>query len=134
MGLANDFPGVTIICDHCGCPTMVGSYKNKRDEIFAQWKLDMAELAKCPNVVVKVGGMTMPYSGFGWELRDAPPSSAELAEGLAPWYMFLVETFGPERCMFVRPRFVKPISSACASCQLQSVQLVANRRLKSVGG
>ena len=48
--------------------------------------------------------------------------------------MFLVETFGPERCMFVRPRFVKPISSACASCQLQSVQLVANRRLKSVGG
>ena len=85
VGLANDFPGVTIICDHCGCPTMVGSYKNKRDEIFAQWKLDMAELAKCPNVVVKVGGMTMPYSGFGWELRDAPPSSAELAEGLAPW-------------------------------------------------
>ena len=103
---------------------MVGSYKNKRDEIFAQWKLDMAELAKCPNVVVKVGGMTMPYSGFGWELRDAPPSSTELAEGLAPWYMYLVEIFGPERCMFVRPRIFKPISSACAS----RVQLVAQTK------
>lgn len=47
--LAQDFPRVTIICDHCGCPVMVGPYDGKREEIFEQWKRDMAELSTCPN-------------------------------------------------------------------------------------
>lgn len=60
----------------------------------------MAELASCPNVVMKVGGMSMPYAGFGWEKCSVPPSSVELAAKLGPWYRYLVETFGPSRCMF----------------------------------
>ena len=42
----------------------------------------------------------MPYSGYGWERRPTPPGSAELAEVLGPWYRFLINTFGAERCMF----------------------------------
>ena len=48
--------------------------------------------------------------------------------------MYLVETFGPERCMFVRPRIFKPISSACASWVQLVAQTKNRRRLKSLGG
>ena len=79
---------------------MVGPYAGQRDEIFAQWKIDMAELATCANVVMKVGGMTMPYSGYGWEKLPKPPTSSELADELGQWYDYLVQTFGADRCMY----------------------------------
>merc|ERR1712113_809312 len=93
-------PGVTIICDHCGMPTMIGPFSDQREAVWEQWKKDLADLAKCPNVFMKVGGMTMPFSGFGWEKRPAPPSSEELAEKLGPWYRYCIDTFGASRCMF----------------------------------
>ena len=79
---------------------MVGPYAGQRDEIFAQWKIDMAELATCANVVMKVGGMTMPYSGYGWEKLPKPPTSSELADELGQWCDYLVQTFGADRCMY----------------------------------
>ena len=42
----------------------------------------------------------MPRSGFGWEARAVPPTSAELAEAVAPYYLTCIEQFGPNRCMF----------------------------------
>jgi predicted TIM-barrel fold metal-dependent hydrolase len=60
----------------------------------------MAELATCPNVVVKLGGRTMTMSGFGWHKRPAPPSSVELAEAMGPYYRACIELFGAQRCMF----------------------------------
>ncbi|MBW2279869.1 MAG: amidohydrolase family protein, partial [Deltaproteobacteria bacterium] len=29
-----------------------------------------------------------------------PPGSVELAEALSPWYLHVIERFGPDRCMF----------------------------------
>ena len=60
----------------------------------------IAELAACANVVVKLGGLGMSICGFGWHERDKPPSSAELAEAFAPYYLFCIERFGVDRCMF----------------------------------
>ena len=60
----------------------------------------MAELAALPNVVVKLSGLSMPLCGFGWETRAQPPGSDEIAATLAPWYLTVLELFGPERCMF----------------------------------
>jgi predicted TIM-barrel fold metal-dependent hydrolase len=56
--------------------------------------------AACPNVVVKLGGLGMVRCGFGWSERAAPPTSAELADATAPYYLFCIEQFGPNRCMF----------------------------------
>ena len=42
----------------------------------------------------------MSICGFGWHERDKPPSSAELAEAFAPYYLFCIERFGVDRCMF----------------------------------
>ena len=42
----------------------------------------------------------MPICGFGFHERDVPPGSEELAQALGPYYLFCIEHFGPERCMF----------------------------------
>jgi predicted TIM-barrel fold metal-dependent hydrolase len=98
--LAAAFPDVTIVLDHMGGPLGVGPYAGKREEVFAAWRTDMAELARCTNVVVKLGGRTTTMSGFGWHKRDAPPSSVELADAMGPYYRICIEYFGVERCMF----------------------------------
>jgi predicted TIM-barrel fold metal-dependent hydrolase len=98
--LARAFPATTVILDHVGGPLGIGPYAGKRADVYEGWKRSIAELATCPNVVVKVGGMTMPINGFEWHKRDAPPGSERLAEALKPWYGFVIERFGPERCMF----------------------------------
>src|SRR5262252_7331025 len=56
-GLARAVPQTTMILNHCGGPLGIGPYASKKDEVFATWKADMTELAKCPNVVVKLGGL-----------------------------------------------------------------------------
>ncbi|OZB17124.1 MAG: amidohydrolase [Hyphomonas sp. 34-62-18] len=98
--LARAVPGTVMILDHFGTPLGVGEYAGKRNEIFARWKDDIAELAECPNVFAKLGGMAMPDNGFGWNTREVPPSSDEFVEAQAPWYHHAIACFGPERCMF----------------------------------
>ena len=98
--LARDNAETAIIFDHFGGPLGIGPYEGKRDEIFAQWKKDVAELAQCPNVVAKLGGINMAVNGFGWHKRDLPPTSDELVAATRDWYLHSIDVFGPERCMF----------------------------------
>ena len=98
--LARAFPDTTILLDHVGGPLGIGPYAGKRDDVFDDWKKRVAELARCENVVVKVGGLKMPIAGFGFHKRPRPPSSAELADTLSPYYRHCIEEFGPERSMF----------------------------------
>jgi len=98
--LARAFPEVTIVLDHIGGPLGIGPYADKREDVFALWRKNIAELAQCANVVVKLGGLTMTMSGFGWHKRDVPPGSVELAEAMGPYYRTCIECFGVERCMF----------------------------------
>ena len=61
---------------------------------------DIAELAKSPNVHIKLGGVGMTSFGFDFSERDMPPSSEELA---AAWRQYIepcIEAFGVDRCMF----------------------------------
>ncbi len=97
--LARAFPDTTIILDHLGGPLVDGEY-GSADAVFATWKDDIAEVAKCPNVVMKVGGIQMVVNGFGWEKRDNPPTSDELLAVNRRWYEHAIEQFGPARCMF----------------------------------
>ena len=50
--------------------------------------------------MMKVGGIQMTMNGFGWHERPLPPSSQELLAENRPWYMYVIEQFGPDRCMF----------------------------------
>ena len=98
--LAKAFPDTTIVLDHIGGPLGIGPYTGKQVEIFPQWKQDIATLAQNQNVVVKVGGCGMVTYGYGWHERETPPNSQELADATAPYYLWCIEQFGPERCMF----------------------------------
>src|SRR5438552_10843153 len=98
--LAKAFPDTTIVFNHLGGPIGVGPYAGKRDEVFAGWKTAIAELAKCPNVVAKVGGIQMVVNGYGWHERKSPPTSDELLSANRDWYLYTIDHFGPSRCMF----------------------------------
>ncbi len=98
--LARAVPETTMILDHFGTPLGVGRYRDRREEIFQAWKADIAEIARCPNVVAKLGGLAMPDNGFGWHERNVPPSSDEFTEAQRRYYLHTIECFGPERCMF----------------------------------
>jgi predicted TIM-barrel fold metal-dependent hydrolase len=98
--LARAFPDTKIVLDHCGGPVGIGSYANRRDEIFAGWKASIREIANCPNVVVKLGGLAMRLLGYDFHERPMPPSSEEAATAWRPYIESCIEAFGAERCMF----------------------------------
>jgi L-fuconolactonase len=100
IDLARAFPDTSIILNHVGGVLGVGPYRGHRQEILAGWRKDIAELAKCPNTTVKLGGIGMTSFGFDFHERDLPPSSEDLA---AAWRQYIepcIEAFGVERCMF----------------------------------
>jgi predicted TIM-barrel fold metal-dependent hydrolase len=100
IDLARSFPNTTIILNHVGGVLGVGPYSGKRREILAGWRKDIAELAKCPNVNMKLGGIGMVSFGFDFHEREVPPSSEDLA---AAWRQYIepcIEAFGVDRCMF----------------------------------
>jgi predicted TIM-barrel fold metal-dependent hydrolase len=98
--LARAFPETKIILDHCGGPAGTGQYAHRRDEIFKTWKASIAEIAKCPNVVVKLGGLAMCLLGYDFHERARPPSSEQLATAWRPYIETCIEAFGPARAMF----------------------------------
>jgi predicted TIM-barrel fold metal-dependent hydrolase len=100
--LATKYPETTVVLDHIGAPLAVGVYAHKRDEVFADWRRNLVALARCPNVVVKLGGLAMHLFGFDLDSahRAAPASSEELANMWRPYIEASIEIFGAERCMF----------------------------------
>ena len=98
--LAEAFPETTIVFDHFGGPLGIGPYEGKREEIFDRWRQDIAELARCPNVFAKLGGLVMPVNGFGFHQRDRPATSDEIVEATGHYYRYAIDCFGVERCMF----------------------------------
>jgi predicted TIM-barrel fold metal-dependent hydrolase len=99
--LARAFPDTTIVLNHIGgLLAWTRNYLGRKEEAITQWRSSMAELAKCPNVFVKLGGLGMPYLGLGFDKLEAPASSAQLAESWGPLFAHCIDKFGPDRCMF----------------------------------
>ena len=98
--MARAIPDLPIVLDHLGCILGVSPYRGREQEVFAAWRADLAELARCPNVSVKIGGMGMIVCGATWHERPMPPSSLELAEAWRPYVETCIELFGVDRCMF----------------------------------
>jgi len=100
LALAHAVPDTLMVLDHFATPIGIGRFADQRDAVFEQWKQDMIELARCENVVAKLGGMAMPDNGFGWHTSERPPTSDEFVAAQAPYFRHMIETFGPDRCMF----------------------------------
>jgi L-fuconolactonase len=97
---ARAVPDLPIILNHLGGLNRTGPFADRDDEVMPEWRRGMAEMAKCPNVLLKLGGIGMPRFGFDWHLRDQPIGSEELAASMAPLLSYCIEQFGPDRCMF----------------------------------
>lgn len=97
---AKALPGLSIVVDHCGGVVRIGDYAPRQAEVFERWRASMRELARLPNVHVKLGGLGMRINGFGFEQGEMPPTSEQLAQAWKPWIETCIEAFGAGRCMF----------------------------------
>ena len=110
--LADAYPGVTIIVNHLGGKIDPDA---SADEV-ANWRRCIDAVARCPNVVLKVGGAQQAAGDwkppFHMHRREQPIGSKELCELMYAHYIHAIEAFGPERCMF-ESNF--PVDKECVS-------------------
>lgn len=124
---ARALPDLQIILNHCGHALGVGPYGSatKRAEVWQEWRAGISELARCPNVVCKIGGRTQPGGGFGFDRRPTPPTSDDIAAAIGPWYHHAIAEFGPERCM-VESNFPPDKASAPYGVLMNALKKIAN--------
>jgi len=95
IALADAVPDLTIVLDHIGTPDIAG----RGQAALAEWSAQIAELARRPNVVIKLGGMGMDMDGAIGS-SQCGLSSAVLAERWRPMVDTCIAAFTPARAMF----------------------------------
>jgi predicted TIM-barrel fold metal-dependent hydrolase len=98
--LARSFPDLTIVLNHMGTPIHSGPFQGKHAQVFGEWKSGMARVARCPNVMLKLGGAGIHVMGFRFHENALPPDSQALADAFSPYVQTCIELFGVDRCMF----------------------------------
>jgi L-fuconolactonase len=98
--LARAFPDTTIVLDHYGGVIGLGPYAGRRDDVLARWRELLPEVAACPNVVMKLGGIGMPIYGLDWHKRPEPPGLDAIVGAWQGPTDVCIELFGVERCLF----------------------------------
>jgi L-fuconolactonase len=98
--LAQAFPDVPVAVNHVGGYVGIGPYARDPGSTFARWREGLAQLARCANVTVKLGGLARPVAGFNFHQAEAPLPSAEMAQAWRPYVETCIELFGATRCMF----------------------------------
>lgn len=79
--LADACPDTVFVLDHCGVPDIAGG-------AFDTWAADIADLARRPNLTIKLSGVSA-YTGGPWTL-----------ETLRPWIDHVLQQFGPGRMVW----------------------------------
>jgi predicted TIM-barrel fold metal-dependent hydrolase len=98
--LASALPNTRIVLNHVGGVLGLGSYRSKRDEVFARWSSSIEALAARPNVFVKLGGLGQSYTSLRFDEDSEPPSSEMVADRFRPYIETCIAAFGTSRCMF----------------------------------
>lgn len=100
VDLARALPDLPIVLNHMGQPLGIGRYTDHA-ETFRLWRRLIGEVARCPNVSVKLGGIMLRL-GVPDHIAPGPrpPTSQELAELWRPYVETSIELFGPDRAMF----------------------------------
>jgi L-fuconolactonase len=100
IDLVDAFPDTVVIVDHVGGPVLTGPYAEHHDDAVARWRQSIRELARRPNVMVKIGGLNSRLHGSDFMDRELPPTSEELAQAWRPYVETCIEAFGSRRAMF----------------------------------
>ena len=97
--LADAFPDVPIVLNHLGQAVLMDLDAHGRAQVFEEWRDALREVARRQNVLCKIGGLGLPFWGFGFEKRTDTLGYLELAEAWKPYVETAIEAFGAERCM-----------------------------------
>lgn len=100
LSLARAFPDQPIVLDHCGTPLGMSSFQGRLPERFDGWRTIIREIATCPNVSIKLGGLAMSFAGMPEHGPAAGLGSAALATMWRPYIETCIEAFEPQRGMF----------------------------------
>jgi predicted TIM-barrel fold metal-dependent hydrolase len=99
--LARAFADTTIVLDHVGTPLGVGRFADAQAAVFTEWQEAMRPLAACPNVIVKLGGLGMPFCAPRWMGNNRGRALSEsMADATRDYYLRAIDLFTPARCMF----------------------------------
>ena len=106
--LAKAFPETPIMLDHLGTPVGLfgeaGHYTGvtaaAREDIFARWKADIAQLAEQPNVSAKISGLMMPVLGHTFYKNRRQASATEMVDLLSPLIEHAIAVFGTSRIIY----------------------------------
>jgi L-fuconolactonase len=97
---ADRVPDLPIVVNHLGGPLGIGPYAGQRAEVWSVLLAGLREVARRPNVFLKLGGIGMPM--FGWD-RAGGGGAVSVSDVVAWWRPLIlscIEIFGPDRCMF----------------------------------
>jgi L-fuconolactonase len=97
--LADAVPDLPIVLNHVGQGLAMELDAQGRTEVLVQLRKALRELGKRPNITCKIGGLGLPFWGFGLEQRTDPIGYLELAEVWRPYVEAAIEAFGADRCM-----------------------------------
>lgn len=98
LDLAKAFSETRIIVNHYAAPLGVGPYRGKSNDMFLEWQTRIRELAACPNLFMKLGGIR--WAGIPVVKSGDRPNSQEFAAAWRPYIETCIQSFGPDRCMF----------------------------------
>jgi predicted TIM-barrel fold metal-dependent hydrolase len=96
--LASACPDSTIVLNHAGTPLKIDAHQGRSAVVFPLWRSNLIDLARRPNVLVKISGLGMdvsvPFGTIGEQLN-----STKLADRWRPYVETCLEVFGASRCM-----------------------------------
>ena len=98
--LAQACPEARIVVNHVGGPLGVGRYADQRRAVFDLWSAGIRQLARHPNVTIKLGGLGISRLGHPFGEAPVPVRSDELAQAWLPYVQVCIDAFEPDRCMF----------------------------------
>ncbi len=105
--LVDACPDTAFVLDHCGVPDIAGG-------AFAPWAAQITELARRPNVTLKLSGVTA-YTGGPWTL-----------DTLRPWIGHVLHAFGPGRMVWGSDSPVCTLNSGLAEWVATSQALLSD--------
>ncbi|MBL9057915.1 MAG: amidohydrolase [Rhodobacteraceae bacterium] len=105
--LVDACPDTAFVLDHCGVPDIAGG-------AFAPWAAQITELARRPNVTLKLSGVTA-YTGGPWTL-----------DTLRPWIGHVLHAFGPGRMVWGSDSPVCTLNSGLAEWVAASQALLSD--------
>ena len=82
IALADHCPDVQFVLDHCGVPAV-------KDKVEHPWRERIAEIARRPNVVVKISGVCAYADPAAWTVDD-----------LRPYVEHCIDSFGWDRVVW----------------------------------